>query len=148
MPLLQSVRAWLQRLFATPRPPATPATSLGNTGENQAAQHLRKLGWHIIIRNWRHRRDEIDIVARDGKDLVFIEVKTRTTTGSHGYHAVDKRKRNALARACCAYLNALPKPISHYRFDIIEVKRNPTPQKEKDTFEIVHHRNIPLFRSH
>lgn len=155
MPFLQNLLTWLGCLITSARQPTSPSAFLGNTGENLATQHLRKLGWRIIIRNWRHGRDEIDIVARDGKNLVFIEVKTRTTTGSSAYHAVNRRKRKALARACRAYMKALPTPIAHFRFDIIEVKCNPHPLSDlndnkgkKDTFEIVHHRAIPLFSSY
>ena len=50
---------------------------LGRLGEDLAARHLEQAGWQIVARNWRTRRGEIDIVARDGEWLVFVEVRTR-----------------------------------------------------------------------
>lgn len=126
----------------------TPRMQTGRTGERHAVAHLRAQGWSIIARNWRNGKDEIDIVARDGPNLVFLEVKTRTSTGAvdetgMGYFAVNARKRQALSRACRAYLAGLsPKP-AHFRFDIVEVKIN-----GDGTRELLHHREIPLFPKH
>lgn len=50
---------------------------LGNWGENVAAIHLEAKGFTIKERNWRHQLGEIDIIAQDGQELVFVEVKTR-----------------------------------------------------------------------
>ena len=51
--------------------------ALGRYGENLAARHLSDAGLRVLERNWRCREGEIDIVARDGRTLVFCEVKTR-----------------------------------------------------------------------
>jgi putative endonuclease len=130
----------------------TARMRVGIEGETAAADYLRRQGWKIITRNWRHGRDELDIVARDGVNLVFVEVKSRTvplTRGraqwrANGYFAVDKRKRHALARACRAYMRALSAPPPHFRFDIIEVAFRPGAVSP----EITHHRAIPLFPPH
>lgn len=53
----------------------------GNWGEEKAEEFLKAKGYEIIERNYRHRHMEIDLVAREAKRLVFIEVKTRTGTG-------------------------------------------------------------------
>ena len=53
--------------------------STGKQGEQLACQWLEAKGFSILHRNWRHGRDEIDIVARDGEFLVVVEVKTRST---------------------------------------------------------------------
>ena len=50
---------------------------LGKWGESVAAVHLEAKGFHIVDRNWRSTFGEIDIIARDGDELVFVEVKTR-----------------------------------------------------------------------
>ena len=50
---------------------------LGRWGEQLAASHLESLGYKILERNWRCRRGEIDLVARAGEVLIFVEVKTR-----------------------------------------------------------------------
>src|ERR1041384_2432502 len=65
--------SFLQRLFKS----QPPRDALGERGENVAARHLRNLGYKIVVRNFRCSLGEIDIVARDGKTLVFAEVKTR-----------------------------------------------------------------------
>ncbi len=70
------------------------AARAGVEGERLAARFLRKQnGYKIVARNWRSprdRRDEIDLVCRDGLTLVFVEVKTRAADALvSGYHAVD-----------------------------------------------------------
>ncbi|MBO5763155.1 MAG: YraN family protein [Lentisphaeria bacterium] len=50
---------------------------LGRRGENAACRLLRSYGWEILARNWRCRYGELDLVARDGAVIVFVEVKTR-----------------------------------------------------------------------
>ena len=54
--------------------------ALGRQGEQAAADHLAGLGWKILDRNWRCDEGELDIVARDGGELVVCEVKTRSST--------------------------------------------------------------------
>lgn len=54
---------------------------LGRRGEDAAVEYLRGRGMQVVTRNWRCRHGEIDIVARDGAELVFCEVKTRRGTG-------------------------------------------------------------------
>lgn len=52
---------------------------LGIEGEDFAVTFLKKLGWQILERNWRNKKAELDIIAKDGEILVFVEVKTRST---------------------------------------------------------------------
>jgi putative endonuclease len=65
------------RPYAARRTREDTRRSLGSAGEDQAARHLRALGYELIARNVRTRRGEIDLIARDGSALVFAEVKTR-----------------------------------------------------------------------
>ena len=65
--------SFLRNLFKA----ETPRSALGDRGENVAARYLRNRGFKIIVRNFRCELGEIDIIARDGKTLVFVEVKTR-----------------------------------------------------------------------
>ncbi len=57
--------------------PSAPRQRLGRWGEGVAATHLEAHGYTILARNWRCAAGEIDLVARDGETLVFVEVKTR-----------------------------------------------------------------------
>lgn len=57
--------------------PSDPRRRLGSWGENVAAVHLEAAGYTLVARNWRCRGGEIDLVARDGETVVFVEVKTR-----------------------------------------------------------------------
>ena len=100
----------------------------GVAGERAAEAFLRsKPGWKIVARNWRSprdRRDEIDLVCRDGTVLVFVEVKTRAAGALvSGYHAVDSHKRDVVRRAAGVYLRGLGqhRPTT-VRFDVVEIE--------------------------
>jgi putative endonuclease len=101
------------------------AHALGRLGEKLAARYLRRNGYKVLYRNFRHRRGgEVDIVCRDRRsgELVFVEVKARRTRdyGSPS-HAVDGEKRHLIARGAMAWLRMLDWPDIRYRFDIVEV---------------------------
>jgi putative endonuclease len=91
----------------------------GRSGEDAAVQYLKKQGYSIIERNYRLRIGEIDIIARDGEYLVFIEVKTRRG-GSFGspFEAVDVRKQRQIVKVALAYLQGREVPV---RFDVVAV---------------------------
>lgn len=89
--------------------------------EERACEYLRSLGYLIVARNWRWRRGEVDIIARDRGTLVFVEVKARSTGRfGHPAEAVDERKRGKLIAAAKAFLGRdLGKvPV---RFDVVAV---------------------------
>lgn len=65
------------RAAPDPRRTPDPRRALGLRGEQLAAEHLRRLGYEVLARNVRTRYGEIDVIARDGTVLVFVEVKTR-----------------------------------------------------------------------
>jgi putative endonuclease len=122
------------------------ARSTGERGERLAERFLRAKGWRFVARNWRSprdQRDEIDLVFNDGAVLVFIEVKARAAGALvSGYHAINKRKKQALRRAADAYLRALApggRP-SVFRFDVVEVLCRGGAGDEVRHFE-----NVPLF---
>lgn len=122
----------------------------GERGERLAADWLRReKRFSIVARNWRNpadRREEIDLVARDGEVLVFVEVKARATGALvPGYHAVDARKKRVLRRAVGTYLSQLQaKPLT-FRFDIVEISHG---ADAKGAPEILHFENVPLFQKH
>ncbi len=91
-------------------------------GETAAADELLRRGYVIVVRNYRCRDGEADIIAEDGEDLVFVEVKTRSSTefGSPGT-AVDTAKQRLIARGAMAWLRMLDRDDVPFRFDIVEV---------------------------
>lgn len=118
----------------------------GVRGERAAENFLRRARrFTIVARNWRNphdRRDELDLVGLDGDVLVFVEVKARAAGALvPGYHAVDKRKKRALRRACAAYLRALREKPRTWRFDVVEVE---LPADRAATPVVRHFENIPL----
>jgi putative endonuclease len=140
------MRAWLTAVWQRVRPATANAPSgAGAQGETAAADFLRKRhGFTIVTRNWRSprdRRDEIDLVARDGEVLVFVEVKARDANALvPGYHAIDGRKKRALRRAVHAYLSALESAPRTFRFDVVEVAL-----REQLPPQCLHFENVPLF---
>ena len=94
---------------------------LGKLGEEIAVQYLEGKGYEILERNWRNIHKEIDIIAKDGKFLVIVEVKTRKSD-EYGEPdlAVTKRKQRMLIAAANAYIfrNKLDMET---RFDIISI---------------------------
>ncbi|NLF94176.1 MAG: YraN family protein [Oligosphaeraceae bacterium] len=95
---------------------------LGRQGENAACRMLENAGVEVLCRNYRHGRAEIDIVARDGPVLCFIEVKTRRSRpGVRPAEAVDAGKRRRILWCARHYLHAIAAPGLERRFDIIEV---------------------------
>lgn len=93
----------------------------GRCGEDLAAAFLLKRGYRILIRNWRLKTGEIDIIAEQSGVLVFCEVKSRRSLlyGS-GAEAVDRRKQQRIIRTALLYMQGLQldRPC---RFDVIEI---------------------------
>ena len=95
----------------------TQHIELGKRGEELAQKMLREKGYEIVETNWRFDKDEIDIVAREGNELIIVEVKTRSTDlYGHPEDAVDQQKENFLIRATESYLET--------RFDIVAIILN------------------------
>lgn len=95
----------------------------GVWGEAVAERYLKTCGYRILGRRVRvGRRDEIDLVVRHGKVLVFVEVKTRASRRfGRPAEAVDTRKRQVLSRAAVRYIAGLRNPRVFFRFDVVEV---------------------------
>ena len=106
-------------------PDGTPRGNawLGRYGEQVAADWLRANGCRILARNFKGpRRGEVDIVAREGKLLMFVEVKTRRHDAKiRPLDAVDKTKRALIERGANAWLKQLGTRALPWRFDVIEV---------------------------
>lgn len=107
----------------------------GKKGEDLAIKHLKEKGYDILETNWRFRRSEVDIIAKDGKVLVFVEVKARSCN-YFGAPAsfVSARKKTLLQDAATAYMQK----INHtweLRFDIIGILLRSSSDIEINHFE-------------
>lgn len=93
---------------------------VGNLGESLAVSHLQKKGYEIVTKNFRHGHGEIDIIAKNGNTLVFVEVKAKKF-GNFGDPItwVTRSKQRQIGKIAQAYL--VKHGISHldYRFDVI-----------------------------
>jgi putative endonuclease len=98
--------------------------SRGHEGEEEACRYITGIGYKIVKRNFTYGRvGEIDIVAMDGEQLVFIEVKARTSNLSYGKpeDAVDRRKQTQLKRVAEGYYHINKLQDQACRFDVIAV---------------------------
>jgi len=94
---------------------------LGKKGEEIAQQHLVSHGYKIIATNWLFNHKEIDIIAREGEILVFVEVKTRTENyWGNPEEFVSKKKQKLLISAAESYINEI-NFVGESRFDIISI---------------------------
>ena len=92
----------------------------GLLGEMRAAAYLRKQGMRILEKRWRAAHGEIDLIAREGNTLVFVEVKTRPRGRlDSGLAAVNAEKRGHLRSAAWQYLRL--HGDAPFRFDVIEI---------------------------
>ena len=95
---------------------------LGLRGERFAARYLRRKGYRIVARGTRWRRGELDLVAVDGRTVVFVEVKTRRhATSDTPAEAVGSEKQRRLARAALVYLKSHGLLEHAARFDVVAI---------------------------
>lgn len=104
-------------------PSSDPRHVIGRSGEQYAVEHLQRLEYEIVTRNFRTRYGELDIVAFRRGVLVFVEVKTRRAGSGSPWESLHLKKRAQVRRIASAYLNARPDgPRGHtLRFDAIGV---------------------------
>lgn len=100
--------------------------NIAKIGETLAAEHLKACGYQLLSQNYRYKRGEIDLIAKKGDRIVFVEVKTRRSLryGKPQY-AVTKQKQRQISKIAIAYLqakNLLDKPC---RFDVIAIHLSP-----------------------
>jgi len=95
---------------------------VGKKGEDLALKRLKKMGYRCIVRNYRCPLGEVDLIARDGDTLVFVEIKTRRGR-SPGYakEAIDKRKQHQLSKVALAYMKAEDCCDVKSRFDVVAI---------------------------
>jgi len=94
----------------------------GNKGEKLAAEFLEKKGWEVIAKNWRFKRAEIDLIIKRNDWIIFVEVKTRSSTAfGEPEEFVDDIKYRNMFDAAEEYVYANDWH-GHIRFDIVSVK--------------------------
>ena len=111
-------------------------TELGQKGEIEARKYLEKLGYFVMATNFKCSFGEIDIIAINGEELVFVEVKTRCSKKyGEPRDAVDKHKRKHIKKAATFYLYKNRFENEFVRFDVIEVF------SKDDKFSVRHIKN-------
>lgn len=115
------IRDFLKKIRATKK--ADYALHVkGRSGEEKAAKHLKKLGYRIIEKNFKTKFGEIDIIAEDGEYLVFVEVKTRTSSRfANPEDYVDERKQRKILKSAQIYLLKYSLNERKCRFDVVSV---------------------------
>lgn len=99
-----------------------PTKELGRKGERLAAEFLARAGYAIVARNYRARSGELDLIAKEGDTLVFVEVKTRRAGAAVGpFEAVTAAKRRQMARVALDYLTRSGVGERPARFDVVAV---------------------------
>ena len=108
--------------------------SLGRFGEEKAAQYLKENGYKIIATNYKTKLGEIDIIARQGEYICFIEVKTRSSQ-KHGLpqESVGHSKQRQMSKAALSYLKENRLMDSKARFDVVAVQCSP----QGNTFHLI-----------
>jgi putative endonuclease len=116
-----------------------PRHTVGKAGEEAAVLYLRQHGYRILERNYRCRFGEIDLIARDGSMLAFVEVKTRRSQKyGPAAAAVTLQKQRHLIKASQAYLIQRKKANELCRFDVVTVEldaQQPHIELIKDAFQ-------------
>ena len=109
------LKGWLASRFQV-------SNNLGLQGEALAARYLQRLGYRIVERRMRNQFGELDLVAIDGRTVVFVEVKTRRGD-RHGIpeEAVDTRKQIQIRRVALAYCKRHDLMEQSIRFDVVSV---------------------------
>jgi putative endonuclease len=101
---------------------AIESLNLWHFGEEEGARFLKKNGCKITERNYRTSRGEIDIIARSGNIIIFVEVRTRASnTFAEPWETVGHRKRERIRAAAREYLREKPSPDAEVRFDILSI---------------------------
>jgi putative endonuclease len=129
------IREWVAKRF--------PEKSLGDRGEDAAAKFLKRQGFHILARGLDSPLGELDIVAVDGRTVVFVEVKTRRTDDAgRPSEAIDQRKEQRMTQAALAYLKSNRLLNYSARFDVVAIMwpddaRKPAIEHFKNAFSPV-----------
>lgn len=98
---------------------------IGAIGEKMAAAFLEKRGYRVICPNYRTSLGEIDLIARHGKTIVFVEIKTRITSSlGPPFLSVTWKKQRHIVRTALMYLKKFGSLDADWRIDVVSVKLN------------------------
>jgi putative endonuclease len=108
--------------------------ALGAFGEDLALKEIERLGYTCITRNYRCPLGEIDLIAKEGDSLVFIEIKTRRgrTTG-YAKEAITSRKKRQMSKVALAYMKSNDCCDVKSRFDVIVISL----KADKEEIEVI-----------
>ncbi|HEY0828484.1 MAG TPA: YraN family protein [Bacilli bacterium] len=97
--------------------------SVGSQGELLAMEHLKTIGYEIIVSNWKCKTGEIDIIAQLDQTLIVVEVRTRVTRGRFGtpQESVNYHKQNKVRSTAKVYIQQHNKYDKSIRFDVIAI---------------------------
>lgn len=133
------MKQWLDRVSKMFKPGQPVGGDLGGRGENVAARFLRDLGYKVLIRNYKTELGEVDIIARDGNTIVFVEVKTRVTDEPTPEDQVNDPKRHQMTKAAKQYMARYGTPQPPARFDVVAIiwpaNRDPVIRHTQSAFE-------------
>jgi putative endonuclease len=100
--------------------------ALGQRGEDLAVRHLQQLGYQIVERNYRCSRGEMDIIARDGERLAFVEVRARSSAAfGTPEESVTPRKQARLAAVARNYLQQMGSEDVDWGIDVVAIEFTP-----------------------
>lgn len=116
--------------------------ALGKFGEELALRRIKHLGYTKIVRNFRCPLGEVDIIARDGDTLVFLEIKTRRGRPiDYAKEAVNAKKKRQISKVALAYMKATNCSNVRARFDVVAISLGggkPEIEVIKNAFELAY----------
>jgi putative endonuclease len=113
-----------------------PRHRLGLDGEDEAIAYLTARGWKVVAHRFRVGRNDIDLVARRGSLVAFVEVKTRQGDGfGLGREAIGWRKRQAIGRVAEVWRMRYGLPEDLFRFDVVEIVHTPSGESHIEHIE-------------
>ncbi len=123
--------------------PKTPQQNIGDLGENIAAKYLISRKYEILERNYRKPWGEIDIIAKQGRKIVFFEVKTLSNPSSFAdrlmpEEQITAKKKSRMKRALLSYLKEKKLQNKEWQIDIIAIELN----SERRLAKIRHLKNV------
>jgi putative endonuclease len=115
--------------------------SLGDRGEQAAERYLTSKGFRLLFRGWRNRSGELDLILLDGRQVVFVEVKTRLDhDAGHPAEAVGPEKQRRLTNLALGFLKKHRLLDHSARFDVVAItwpadRTEPTIEHVRNAFE-------------